>query len=281
VKILSGDGQEDNLVKMIRTTIFLMALAGLIACGETPPAPAPQIVKQKISADSAASSAAAETKTPAAAMAVTNTPAAAVEVTDNQTAMAAVTNTPATAAAVSEPGEAETKDTPARQTEEKSPADIKEKTAAVTEEKTPAERKEKTASDLVQESLQIASSYNPEGRFDPFEPLFKEEPQIPQVVDQKGQRQKRVPQTPLERISLSQLKISAIIRAASGNRGLVEDATGKGYVVEKGTYIGLNSGKVTRIEPDRIVIEEEIENILGELVIQSTELKLQKPAGEL
>jgi type IV pilus assembly protein PilP len=52
-------------------------------------------------------------------------------------------------------------------------------------------------------------------------------------------------------------------------------------VVRKGTYIGLNAGQVIAIEKDRIVIEEEIENLLGELTIKNAELKLQKPAGEL
>ena len=84
----------------------------------------------------------------------------------------------------------------------------------------------------------------------------------------------------MEKIALSQLKLSAIIRAPSGNRALVVDATGKGYVVEKGTYIGLNSGRVIQIDKDRIVVEEDIEDIMGELKVQNRELKLQKPAGE-
>jgi type IV pilus assembly protein PilP len=230
------------LVKMIRITILLIAMAGLIACSDTPsPAPAAQVVKQKIATPAAnAAVPAAPVATPGAAP---GSKGAAVNGTQ--------TDADATQAAT------ENKDASAQQPERKS------------------------ATDLIQASLQIAGSYNPKGRFNPFEPLFKEEPQKLEVVDQKGQREKRVPQTPLERIAISQLKLSAVIRAVSGNRGLVEDATGKGYVIGKGTFIGLNSGKVTRVEPDRIVIEEEVESILGDLVIQTTELKLQKPAGEL
>ena len=140
---------------------------------------------------------------------------------------------------------------------------------------------EENASALIEESLKIASSYDPEGRFDPFEPLFKEEPSATDVVSSKEKRKKRTPQTPLERVALSQLKLSAIMRTPRGNSAIVEDATGKGYVVRKGTYIGLNSGQVILIDKARVVVEEEIENVLGELVIQNTELKLQKPAGEL
>ena len=71
------------------------------------------------------------------------------------------------------------------------------------------------------------------------------------------------------------------MRTPRGNRAIVEDATGKGYVIKKGTYIGLNSGQVILIDRARVVVEEETENVLGELIIQNTELKLQKPAGEL
>ncbi len=135
-------------------------------------------------------------------------------------------------------------------------------------------------SDLVKASLEIASGYDPTGRFDPFEPLFKEQQEEPQEA--KGaKKQRRTPKTALERVALSQLKVTAIIRASSGNRALVADATGKGYVVRKGTYIGLNGGQVVAIEKDRILIEEEIESLTGELTIKNAELKLQKPAGEL
>ncbi len=118
---------------------------------------------------------------------------------------------------------------------------------------TPKEGKPLT-SDLIQESLKIASTYDATGRFDPFKPLFGQQ-QEPAKTVTKSYRKKRAPQTPLERVSLSQLKVTAIIRAPSGNRALVEDATGKGYVVRKGTYIGLNSGQVVDIDKDTVFIE--------------------------
>lgn len=121
--------------------------------------------------------------------------------------------------------------------------------------------------------------YDPSKRINPFTPLFgmKEEST---GGDPGSKRKKRVPQTPLERISLDQLKLVAIVRASTGNRALVEDNIGKGYIIKNGTYIGLNAGMVTQINPESVIIEEEIENLKGELVLQRTEIKLQKPAGE-
>jgi type IV pilus assembly protein PilP len=138
-----------------------------------------------------------------------------------------------------------------------------------------------SVSGLIEDSRNIAVGYDPAGRFDPFDPLFRDDSGETSVAMSKKRHTKRTPQTPLERVAISQLKLSAIMRAANGNSAIVEDASGKGYVIKKGTYIGLNSGQVVKIDRDHVVIEEEIENITGEFVIQNTELKLQKPAGEL
>ncbi|NNK86207.1 MAG: hypothetical protein HKO91_11720, partial [Desulfobacterales bacterium] len=101
--------------------------------------------------------------------------------------------------------------------------------------------------------------YSIRGRIDPFEPLFKDKPVL------KAKRAKRIPRTPLEKISIGQLKLVAIIRTSNGNKALVEESSGKGYVIKKGTYIGLNSGKIIKIAKDNIIIEEEIQDIQGNL----------------
>ena len=123
--------------------------------------------------------------------------------------------------------------------------------------------------------------YDPKKQLNPFIPLFRDDnKQSGADQTDKSKRKKRVPQTPLEKISLNQLKLVAIIRTSSGNRALVEDNTGKGFIIKNGTYIGLNSGIVTQINASSMTVEEEIENLMGELILQNTEIKLQKPAGE-
>jgi len=116
---------------------------------------------------------------------------------------------------------------------------------------------------------------------DPFEPLFKEEKPAPESSDKKVQkRKKRVPQTPLEKIDLGQLKLTAIIRTPAGNKALVEESSGKGYIIAKGTWIGVHAGQVQQITEDAVIVEEEIENAIGEVALTTRELKLQKPPGE-
>ncbi len=116
---------------------------------------------------------------------------------------------------------------------------------------------------------------------DPFEPLFKEEKPAAEPSDKKVQkRKKRVPQTPLEKIDLGQLKLTAIIRTPAGNKALVEESSGKGYIIGKGTWIGVHSGQVQQITDNAVIVEEEVENAIGEISLTSRELKLQKPPGE-
>lgn len=125
-------------------------------------------------------------------------------------------------------------------------------------------------------------SYHAEGKIDPFQPMIKDEPApaAPAANAAKPRRKKREPQTPLERLDLSQLRLTAIVRTASGYRALVEESSGKGYMVGVGTYMGLNGGKVVAIYKDRFVIEEELEDALGNVKTESREIKLPKPSGD-
>jgi Tfp pilus assembly protein PilP len=126
----------------------------------------------------------------------------------------------------------------------------------------------------------VEISYASEGKIDPFAPLLKEDP-VSVLPVGKPKREKREPTTPLERVDLSQLKLTAIIRTPSGFKAMVEESTGKGYIVSVGTYVGTHSGRVTNILKDRIVVEEEVEDALGNVSNSNSELKFQKPSGEL
>jgi type IV pilus assembly protein PilP len=134
------------------------------------------------------------------------------------------------------------------------------------------------ATETTQTTPDTIDFYNPEGKVDPFVSLYKEKP----VVIPTGQQlplEPRRPLTPLEKVDLSQLKLVAIIRAMSGNIALVEEASGKGYVIKKGTYIGTRSGKVGKILPDRIIVEEESKDYSGKVSVREIEVKLN-PSGE-
>jgi type IV pilus assembly protein PilP len=129
----------------------------------------------------------------------------------------------------------------------------------------------------------LTLGYDSRGRIDPFIPLVKDEPvkvEKEALVDAKGEVRIERTKTPLEKIELSQLKLSAIIMAPGGNKALVEESTGKGYIITKGTYIGRHDGKVIKILKDMVVVEELIEDFEGKMIAKEKEIKLPKPPGE-
>ncbi len=129
----------------------------------------------------------------------------------------------------------------------------------------------------------MLTAYDPKGKADPFEPLFKEEAKEKKKTEvasaQDSSKPKTPPRrlTPLEKLDLDQLKLVGIIRAESGNKALVEEASGKGYIIVKGTYIGIRSGIVVEIKQDRIVVEEKEEDVLGKVIVRKRELKFNRP----
>ena len=60
-------------------------------------------------------------------------------------------------------------------------------------------------------------------------------------------------------------------------RAMVEDPDNVGHVMEIGTYIGKNWGKVTQITASEVVVTEEYQTIDGELVVNPNRLSL--PVG--
>ncbi|MCJ7685257.1 MAG: pilus assembly protein PilP [Desulfobacteraceae bacterium] len=64
--------------------------------------------------------------------------------------------------------------------------------------------------------------------------------------------------TELQKVSLSQLTLTAIVKAPDGAWAMVRDKSGRGFVLKKGTYIGTNGGVVSKIAitEKKIIIKE-------------------------
>ena len=120
-------------------------------------------------------------------------------------------------------------------------------------------------------------AYDPKGKIDPFLPWTAG---AEEGSGSGNQVKKRVPRTPLEKVDLSQLKLVGVILSDSGNKALVEETTGKGFVITQGTYIGINGGKVSKILRDKVIVEEVVDYGISGTSVRTRELKLQKPPGE-
>jgi type IV pilus assembly protein PilP len=114
---------------------------------------------------------------------------------------------------------------------------------------------------------EVEYSYNPAGKSDPFKPFI-------QLTSTRGGS--RAVLTPLQKFDISQLKLVAIITAPGGNIALVEDVSGKGYFLKKGTWIGKNDGKVTKILKDKVIVEEVYQDIFGQTKTNEISMSLHK-----
>ena len=99
-------------------------------------------------------------------------------------------------------------------------------------------------------------SYDPTGRIDPFKSFIAEQ----EAIEEKKKKEVK---TYLETLDLSQLDLIAIILSPKGNWAMVRDSKGLGYVIRKGTPIGINGGIVHEIREKEVVIREEVRDFKG------------------
>ena len=125
--------------------------------------------------------------------------------------------------------------------------------------------KEKTPKEMV------AYHYDPKGKKDPFKPFIKVGKKISE--DMLGGR----PLTPLQKYTLAELSLVAIITSAENPKAMVEDPKGDGYILRKGTLIGDRYGEVVDIKRNEIVvIEKEVDPSSGEIIYSEVSMILHK-----
>jgi type IV pilus assembly protein PilP len=123
----------------------------------------------------------------------------------------------------------------------------------------------------------LPPSYDPAGKRDPFQSLiesFDEKEMVKiaprqQICDSKRKREF------LESFDLSSLDLVGIINSRN-NLALIETPNGKGYILKKGMYIGKNCGKAVNITSDRVVVREQIKDLIKGFRVVTTEVKLKR-----
>jgi Tfp pilus assembly protein PilP len=93
--------------------------------------------------------------------------------------------------------------------------------------------------------------YDPAGKTDPFKSFIAEQ----EAIEEKKKKEVK---TYIETLDLSQLDLIAIIMSPKGNWAMVRDSKGVGYVIRKGTPIGINGGVVHQIREKEVIIREEV-----------------------
>lgn len=95
--------------------------------------------------------------------------------------------------------------------------------------------------------------YDPSGRRDPFAPVVQQL--------QPGKMDANLP--PLQRVSLTELNLIAIVWGAYGYTAMVQTPEGYGYAVRRGTRLGQNNGVVSAITERGIIVQERFTDVYG------------------
>lgn len=116
-------------------------------------------------------------------------------------------------------------------------------------------------------------SYNPIGKRDPFRSFIARDVVAPLDAGELG---------PLQMWELDQFRLVAIVWGQDRSTAMVQDPEGIGHVVEVGTLIGKNWGRVTQIRAEELVVTEEYrDEIENRLIVNEIPVKLpsQEQAG--
>lgn len=140
------------------------------------------------------------------------------------------------------------------------------------ETEVPAEETPETVKALAPADL----TYHSGERRDPFIPLIA-------VTSGPGSGKKKTPRVlgTLESYDIPDFKVIAIIK--KGEEGFYASLLApdnKSFVVKEGTVIGLNGGRITAIDQDRMVVVEYIEDYKGNKVPRQVTLELYEGGVE-
>ena len=142
-----------------------------------------------------------------------------------------------------------------------------------------------TASDT---SMQISAlskktdvfEYVLEGRPDPFVPFITEKATVSRpAVNMDEIVEKEVVLTGMQLFEPGQLTLVALLQSESEDIAMVQDFTGKGYMLTEGTKIG-RKGVVKDIAPNTVIIEETAETRAGKKIITKVVMTLKKEGEE-
>ncbi len=121
-------------------------------------------------------------------------------------------------------------------------------------------------------------SYQLENRKDPFSPFLTSKAttssaEIDEIVDTSGRL------TGMQLFEPGQLNLVGLLQTSSDKFAMVEDVTGKGYIITEGTKIG-RRGVVKKIIPNKVLIEETALTRSGKKIVTQIVMALKKEGDE-
>lgn len=99
------------------------------------------------------------------------------------------------------------------------------------------------------------NSFDFSNRKDPFKPYVSVKAATP--AEQVKQKRETKPVLPLHSFDVNEFQLIGTIVDPKGNKAMVKDPGGKGYVLKVGMTIGKNEGKIVRIDLSGVEVVEQ------------------------
>ncbi len=131
---------------------------------------------------------------------------------------------------------------------------------------------------LLPETPNDSFVYQLENRADPFEPFITEKA-ASSNIDMNEIIDPDIDLTGMQLFEPGQLNLVALMQVGIEDIAMVEDFTGKGYILTKGTKIG-RRGIVKDIASNTVIIEETAETRAGKKIITKVVMILKKEGDE-
>ena len=87
------------------------------------------------------------------------------------------------------------------------------------------------------------------------------------------------PRAPLEQFDLAQISVLAVIWDAVRPRALIMDPGGRSFVIEEGSRVGKNSGRVVDIGDNVVRVRETYVNYTGERITKEIAMRIRGSQG--
>jgi Tfp pilus assembly protein PilP len=84
---------------------------------------------------------------------------------------------------------------------------------------------------------------------------------------------------PLEQYDVKQLSLLAVVWDTGNRRALVQDPSGKSFIIAEGTAVGKNAGRVTQIDDNLVVVKETYVNLMGQETTNDVEMRIRSSEG--
>lgn len=114
-----------------------------------------------------------------------------------------------------------------------------------------------------------------EGRPDPFIPFLREKASSISQLDPNEIIEDEGELSGMRKFEPGQLTLVAVLKASNQKMAMVEDVSGKGYIIDEGTPIG-RRGIVTEIEPQQVIIIETAHTRAGKEIKNTIVMRLKK-----